>query len=168
MVRYQVRVAKYQSLEDVIEDVASKVWFMLRHRFDSELPLKVYRKFAGKIREVFAHNVKAFSRCGQSDVCSDASYKLPWVHQDPDLDGSIYILEPSSLDQFVEELVTRSIVPLEGYIPSASIDEAQSTLRLGFLSVLGEFLCRNHYCGTAQICRYSSPVNPWMSQHRAT
>ena len=163
MVRYQLRVSRLMSLEDVVEDLSSKVWFVARHRFDSELPLRAYRTFRKRIREVFAQHVKAFSLCGQSNVCSDSSFKLPWVHQTPDLEGSIYILELSTLDQFVEELAERSLEPLARYLTNASMEDTRSTLRLAFLSVLGEFLCRNAYCGTAQICRFSAPVNPWLT-----
>ena len=163
MIRYQLRVPKQMTVEDVVGDVTSKAWFMVRHRHNcEELPLRYYRDFQNQIRGVFSHYLKRYSLCGKSDICSDELHKLPWVHQMPDLTGNIRILElEEGLDDIVEELCRRSLRPIQYALDSRSEDDTVSPLRLAFHSALGEYLCLNPWCGKAQICLYSESLNPW-------
>lgn len=171
MARYQIRTPENMELEDVVDQMASCAWGVLK-AWDAFLPGKVtenaYKQFREAIREALDPCVKTYRLCGLSNICVDEVKSTPWSAESHVLDAApqdlVYHLYPgANPDGFLTRLSSGSFETLEPITRPEFKEQALSSLRVVFREVLGLYLYFNPACGKTELCALSvsSPTEPW-------
>ena len=162
MFRYQIRMPKSMSLEDLLDDLASKSWSLLKDRLHWE-PMKdrYYPKFRMEIYDALSPHLKGYLLCGSSGICDDEARPI----------GSTYprflnvrirhLIVPEPLDHFFERLAIRVLGKMKPLLRDPAKQKIVVSLKLAFDSIFSEYLCWNPWCGKAQICLNSAAIDPF-------
>jgi hypothetical protein len=162
MKRYQIRVQGSFTIEDVIEEMATKGWDSIIHDLDVGkiiVPLKDYRHF----QNVFYHAVTPYLRhytlCGKPDFCSDS---ICMCRRDtrtkPTVDSKDHIYQlylDSNFEAFLFNVVPKALEAIEKIIKPDRKDIVLSNLHETFRRVMANHLYYNPVCGTTPFCDYA-------------
>ena len=167
MFRYEIRIPAKMLLQDMIEEIASEAWIILNHRFEQEELAGQHKEFKNQVRLTMTPYLQRFYLCGTSDICTDEARKVfgdksDWSNLDTET-RIYHLMLPGTLKEFLEELTSKALESIKNLINEKSHQKARSTLRLAFRSAMGKYLYYNPWCGKAQICRYSFPIDPWIN-----
>jgi len=163
MYRYQIRMSKSMSVEDVIEIAASRAWFLIQHRLDSEeFNREYYPEFRKEILQSFLPFLKAYDLCGVSSICSDEASPLNPRHACIFLEERIrHLILPFKLDFFLNQIALRVLQTIRPILKYTSDEKFLATLKMFLSSTLSDYFWLNPWCGKVQICRYSRAIDPW-------
>jgi hypothetical protein len=162
MIQYQLRLPDPMSPGDLIQEMAVNSWYALKKRLKTKPKTdEAYLNYRTEIQKAFSPYVKALSLCGSSNICED-EMKPFQVDSFSELESRIFQFQlPLQMNLFLD-LVASSL--LRKIYPSLTQDaknQARSDLRSTFRSTLNQYLCINPWCGKAQMCDYSRPIDPW-------
>jgi hypothetical protein len=171
MARYQIRTPENMELEDVVEQMATCAWGVLK-AWDAFLPDRASedasKRFREAIRLTLDPCVKTYKLCGLSNICVDEVKSTPWSQESHVLDASpqdlVYHLYPgANPDGFLSRLSSGSFEAIESIIKPEFKEQTLSSLRVVFREVLGLYLYYNPVCGKTELCvlSVSVPTEPW-------
>jgi hypothetical protein len=168
MFRYEIRIPARMQLQDIMEEIASEAWIILNHRFEEEELAGQYKKFKNQVRRTMTPYLERFYLCGTSDICTDEARKVFGDHKSdwssPGPETRIYhLMLPGTLKEFLDELTSKALKSTKNLINEKGHQKARAALTLAFRSAMGKYLYYNPWCGKAQICRYSFPIDPWIN-----
>lgn len=171
MARYQIRTPENMALEDVVDQMATCAWGVLK-AWDAFLPEaateKNYEVFHKAIHDNLDPCVKTYRLCGLSNICVDEVKSTPWSQESHVLDAApqdlVYHLYPgANPDAFLTRLSEGSFEAIAAVTRPEFKDQALSSLRIVFREVIGLYLYYNPACGKTELCALSStaPTEPW-------
>lgn len=167
MYRYEIRIPARMPLKDMMEEITSEAWIILNHRFEGELAGQ-YKEFQNQVHLIMTPYLERFSLCGTSDICTDEARKVFGDHKS-DSSGlypetRIYhLMLPGTFKEFVDELTSKTLESIGTLLNEQDRQKARVTLTSAFRLAMGKYLYHNSWCGKAQICRYSFPIDPWIN-----
>ena len=168
--RYQIRTPADQVIDDVIGLMAARAKEVLEawDVFDTKLSVQDYDRFRKEIRNILLPYVKSYKLCGVSSICLDQTRSTSLSPESHVLDANpqdmVYQLFPrKDLEDFLDELATRSCESLKPLLKPDTEQGVFSTLRLVFRCVLGDYLYFNPLCGHTELCTCSVAArsSPW-------
>jgi hypothetical protein len=171
MARYQLRTPDY--LEDIITEMADqglrtlKIWGALKTNTNGD-----FNTFRKAIRNAMEERTRTYKLCGLSNICTDHLKSTDWSPDSHVLDANPYdriyhVFPLTSLDDFLTELTSKSILSIQEILNSKHEEEACTMLRAIFKLVLGKYLYIDRVCGKTELCVYSSsaPKNIWQKKN---
>jgi len=165
MKRYQIRVPKSSSIEEVIEQMASKGWDSIIHSLDAErimVPLRNYRHFQNALFQTITPRMRNYVLCRKPDFCNDAicMCKLDKRPKPTTESGDqIYqLFVGPSFETFFDEVLKKVIDAIENILKSGQKEKVMNNLQESFRSVLANYLYFNPVCGTTPFCEYVESI----------
>jgi hypothetical protein len=82
MARYQIRTPVEKVIEDVVNEMATKAWGLLKTWNPSDFAQASdtdFRLFRDGIRRCMSGRVKTYKLCGLSSICLDEVTSTPWA-----------------------------------------------------------------------------------------
>jgi hypothetical protein len=162
MRRYQIRVQEKFTIEDVIEEMASKGWDSIIHDLDVDkiiVPLKNYRHFQNALCHAVTPYLRHYTLCGKPDFCSDS---ICMCRQDnrpkPTVDSKDHIYQlylDSNIEAFLFNVVPKAFEAIEAIIQPGRKEKVLPNLHETFRKVLANYLYYNPVCGTTPFCEYA-------------
>lgn len=160
MFQYQLRMPASMSLNDLIREIALNSWNVFHSYSESKTVDGGYLQFRKEIFNSFSPYLKAFALCGSSGICEDEM--RPVGATVDDLDTKIYQLQlPLQMDLFVEHLASLVIRKFRPGLIDPERGKARAELKTALQAALEPYLFINPWCGKAQLCRFSTPIDPW-------
>lgn len=161
MYQCQLRIPNCLSLDQWLDLIAEKTWLLFLHQIQiDKIPNSAYQQFHARLIDIISPFLKAYSLCGTSDICNESVGSRP-----VQLDSRIRHLNlPFSFANLIEEIAHRMAASLDKKLLVKQPEELIGDLRIILHSVLGEYVQYDQWCGRAQICRYSIPIDPWQHE----
>lgn len=171
MARYQIRTPENVTVEDVIHQMASCAWSVLR-AWDAFLPSQAtdtaFKHFEDGIRITLDPCIKTYKLCGLSNICLEEVKSTPWSAESHVMDAApqdlVYHLYPGAdPDGFLTRLSSGSFESIQTCVKPEFKHQTLSTLRAVFQEVMGLYLYLNPVCGKTELCIFSAsaPTEPW-------
>jgi hypothetical protein len=164
MYRYQIRIPDSRSLEGFIEkELTGRAWRLLSERLGcKQLSDQNYIQFEREMFRALIPHIKRFHLCGVSEICEELRPFVP--AEAPHQNGTIFhLILNTPLETFLDCLTVRLLERLR----LQSKENAFAAFKLVLRSVLGQYLYLNSWCGKAQLCGYSVPINPRRIQKKS-
>ncbi len=169
MYRYQIRMPKTMSVEDVIEIAASRAWFLIQHRLDSEqINREYYPEFRNEILQSFLPFLRAYDACGISGICNDEAYPLNPGHAGHLEDRIRHLILPFKVDFFLDQIALRVLQTIRPILKFTPDQKVLAAVKLILNSTFADYFWLNPWCGKVPICHYSKAIDPWSSLREAS
>src|SRR5262249_20752031 len=146
MARYQIRTPADVVLGDVIDRLAGTSWRILDKWgfFAGPTTGTDYIRFKDFVLHTLVKHIRTYRLCGLSNICSENIRSTPWASSSHSMDANpwdkIYHLFPKTLEGLLDELTEAAITALRPVLKIEAQSDTESTLRIVFQTILGEYL----------------------------